>query len=250
MRCSVSLVNVEQIVEENPKAFKWLYIVFSTIFTAFNAISVTVMYDEASFPVLQSTWVRYIVVWTVTTPLYFCYIPDRHVFGSTKQEGSYLMTRSLLFFGGLNFYLLSMIFLPIGFATTLVFTHPFFTMFGMSVYYRQKPSVNGLLLIVGGFGSLILMFAPWQSNPARFDPRWRFGVVLAFASALSRGIAHICKDKLRSNIHWIQVEYVTSLLFVIGIIPLSWLFQYIYIKTTGWSFISSQIFFSDPVVGH
>jgi len=160
------------------------------------------------------------------------------------------MTRSLLFFGGLNFYLLSLIFLPIGFATTLVFTYPFFATYGTWLYYRQKPTVNELLLGLAGFGSLILMFTPWWPNPARFDPRWSMGVVLAFASALSLGIAQICKEKLRSKIHWIQVEYMTSLLFVIGIIPLSWFFQYLYIRTTERIYDTAPIFYSDPEFGH
>lgn len=57
-----SLTNVKDVLESNPIAFKWMYIVFNTLFVSFNATAVTVMYDEAGFPVLQSTWVRYTVV--------------------------------------------------------------------------------------------------------------------------------------------------------------------------------------------
>jgi len=214
-------------------AIGWARILTNTAFVSFNAVAVKQMYDSTQFPVLQVTWLRYLVVWTLTTFIYFAHIPDRHLCGSNSQEFWFLITRSILFFGGLNLYLLSLMFLPIGIATTLVFTAPFFTTIGSWMYYRIKPSHTDIGLIILAFCAMILMFAPWLTNRERFGSQWRNGVFLALASALSTGVEELVRRSLRSKIHWIQIEYLTSLILVWGIIPACWLCQLVYLNLNG-----------------
>jgi len=233
------------------KVSAWLSVLFRTLLNSFNATAVTVLYDEVNFPVLQATFVTYLVIWTVTTLIYFWLIPDQHILGETRQEFWFLLTRSILFFGGLNCYLLSLIILPIGFATTLMFTHPLFMTLGTWIWYRQRPRLRELVILVTGAAGLLLMFAGSMIDGDRFDPRWRFGVLLAFLSGICIGVEQIYKNTLSHELHWVLVEYMTSFLFVMGIIPLSWLFQYLYIRTIGkMHFHYSNIFLADPNMLH
>merc|ERR1719204_2248594 len=139
----------------------------NTAFVSFNAASVKQLYENTQFPVLQATWLRYIVVWTLTTLIYFARIPDQHLCGSNSQEFWYLMTRSILYFGGLNLYLISLMYLPIGMSTTLIFTAPFFTTIGSWLYYGQRPNHKEIGLGILACCSMILMFAPWLVDRER-----------------------------------------------------------------------------------
>jgi len=188
-------------MKKTGKVSAWLAVLSHTLLISFNATAVTVLYDEVNFPVLQATFVTYLVIWTVTTLMYFWLIPDMHILGETKQEFWFLLTHSILFFGGLASYLLSLIILPIGFATTIMFTNPLFMALGTWMWYRQRPRCTELLLIVTASAALLLMFAGSMVDGDRFDPRWTFGVLLAFLSGICLGVEQIFKNMLSYELH-------------------------------------------------
>lgn len=242
---------MEDGLERNQKLSAGLSLLFQTLFVSFNATAVAALYNEAGFPVLQATFVTYNVIWIVTTLIYLYQIPDQGLLGKTKQEFWFLVARSLLFFGGLNSYLLSLIFLPIGFATTLKFTHPLLATLGTWLWYWRTPQWRDVLIVFCGFAGLTLMFNGLLIDGARFDPEWELGVFLALFSALCIGVEQMYKNSLRTKPHWIQVEYMTSFLFVMGIVPLSWLFQYLYVVLIGRINISYyNIVVGDPILWH
>jgi len=235
----------------NQKLSAGLSLLFQTVFVSFNATAVLALYAEAGFPVLQATFVTYNVIWIVTTLIYLYQIPDQSILGKTKQEFWFLLARSLLFFGGLNSYLLSLIFLPIGFATTLKFAHPLLATLGTWVWYWRTPQCRDVLNVFCGFAGITLMFNGLLIDGDRFDPEWELGVFLALFSSLCIGVEQMYKNSLRTKPHWIQVEYMTSFLFVMGIVPLSWLFQYLYVVLMGSMKLSySNIVVGDPIFWH
>jgi len=72
---------------------------------------------------------------------------------------------------------------------------------GTWIWYRQRPRLRELVILVTGAAGLLLMFAGSMIDGDRFDPRWRFGVLLAFLSGICIGVEQIYKNTLSHELH-------------------------------------------------
>jgi len=132
-----------------------------------------------------------------------------------------------------------------------MFIHPLFESFGTWIWYQRRPRRSNVLVMAAGAGGLILVCTGVIKNGDRFDTRWRLGILLPLFSGICIGVEKIWKSTLHTVLHWVQVEYMTSFLFVVVLIPLSWLFQFLYIETIGSiHFQNFNIFLADPNISH
>lgn len=199
-----------------------LIIIGTLVFAGANTFAKKMTQD---IPTMQLSLIRWLVmmVWTgLFIVLKGCCGEDLAFFGPKKERLSLIM-RSVVFFFSVIIYYWALIYVPIGFATSISRTFPLITAvlssFGCCGKVERLSKVGWFFSLIGFSGAFLMVSFVKVDNGS-------IGILLSVLTAFLWALEVILIRNTGSGVHWLQIEFMTAFLCSLFLAPLSLFIQY------------------------